>query len=67
MLKERELRYVLADSGAKAIISLPDPWQSTAARAVAGTEVAVAITTDLPKTSTGKLLRRELRQRAAGG
>ena len=45
MLKERELRYVLADSGAKAIISLQDLWQATAAQAVAGTEVAVAITT----------------------
>src|SRR5262245_15434134 len=26
MLKERELRYVLADSGAKAVISLQDLW-----------------------------------------
>ncbi len=45
MLKERELRYVLADSGAKAIISLQDLWNETGARAVAGTEVTVAITT----------------------
>jgi acyl-CoA synthetase (AMP-forming)/AMP-acid ligase II len=45
MLKERELRYVLADSGAKAVISLQDRWHATAAQAVAGTEVTVAITT----------------------
>jgi long-chain acyl-CoA synthetase len=45
MLKERELRYVLADSGAKGIISLQDEWQATAAQAVAGTEVTVAVTT----------------------
>lgn len=45
MLKERELRYVLADSGAKAIISLQDLWHATAAQAVAGTQVTVAVTT----------------------
>jgi long-chain acyl-CoA synthetase len=45
MLKERELRYVLADAGAKAIISLQDLWLATAARAVTGTDVTVAITT----------------------
>ncbi|HEX9042875.1 MAG TPA: AMP-binding protein [Trebonia sp.] len=45
MLKERELRYVLTDSGARAIISLQDLWQATAAQAVTGTEVAVAVTT----------------------
>ena len=45
MLKERELRYVLADSGAKAIVSLQDLWHAAGARAVAGTEVTVAITT----------------------
>ena len=45
MLKERELRYVLADSGAKALISLPDLWNSVGARAVAGTGVTVAVTT----------------------
>ncbi len=45
MLKERELRYVLADSGAKAVISLQDLWNSVGARAVEGTEVTVAITT----------------------
>src|SRR3984957_11055720 len=45
MLKERELRYVLADSGARAIISLQDLWHAACARAVEGTEVTVAVTT----------------------
>ena len=45
MLKERELRYVLADSGARAVISLQDLWNSVGARAAAGTEVTVAVTT----------------------
>jgi long-chain acyl-CoA synthetase len=45
MLKERELRYVLADSGAKALISLQDLWNAVGARAVAGTGVTVAIAT----------------------
>jgi len=42
MLKERELRYVLADSGAKAMISLQDLWNAVGVRAVEGTEVTVA-------------------------
>ena len=45
MLKERELRYVLADSGATAIVSLQDLWNSVGARAVAGTSVTAAVTT----------------------
>jgi long-chain acyl-CoA synthetase len=45
MLKERELRYVLRDSGATAIISLNDIWDSVAAAAISGTPVGVAITT----------------------
>jgi long-chain acyl-CoA synthetase len=45
MLKERELRYQLADSGARALISLQDLWNSIAARAVAGTAVTLAVTT----------------------
>jgi long-chain acyl-CoA synthetase len=45
MLKERELRYVLADSGARAIISLQDLWNAVGAAAAEGTEVSVAITT----------------------
>jgi long-chain acyl-CoA synthetase len=45
MLKERELRYVLADSGAKAVISLQDLWNAVGVKAVEGTEVTVAITT----------------------
>jgi acyl-CoA synthetase (AMP-forming)/AMP-acid ligase II len=45
MLKERELRYVLTDSGAKAIISLQDLWNLVGVRAVGGTEVTVAVTT----------------------
>lgn len=45
MLRERELRYVLRDSGAKAIISLNDLWNSVAAAAISGTRVEVAVTT----------------------
>ena len=45
MLKERELRYILADSGAKAVISLQDLWNAVGVRAVEGTEVGAAITT----------------------
>jgi long-chain acyl-CoA synthetase len=45
MLKERELRYILADSGAKAVISLQDLWNAVGVRAVEGTEVVAAITT----------------------
>jgi long-chain acyl-CoA synthetase len=45
MLKERELRYVLNDSGARAIISLQQLWNEVAAKACAGTDVDVAITT----------------------
>ena len=45
MLKERELRYVLADSGAKAMISLQDLWNSAGARGVEGTDVTLAVTT----------------------
>ncbi|MQA85018.1 MAG: AMP-binding protein [Streptosporangiales bacterium] len=45
MLKQRELNYVLADCGAKAIISLQDLWNSVAAKAVEDTDVAVAVTT----------------------
>lgn len=45
MLKERELRYVLADSGAKVLISLQDLWSTVAAKAAEGTNVSVAVTT----------------------
>src|ERR1700753_2283030 len=45
MLKERELRYVLTDSGATAVISLDDLWNSVGARAAAGTAVRVAVPT----------------------
>src|ERR1700691_2779549 len=45
MLKEPELRYVLRDSGARAIIALNDLWNSVAAAALPGTSVDVAITT----------------------
>jgi long-chain acyl-CoA synthetase len=45
MLKERELRYVLRDCGARAIISLQDLWNTVAVAAVEGTAVEVAITT----------------------
>jgi len=45
MLKERELRYVLRDCGARAIISLQDLWNSVACKAIEGTAVEVMITT----------------------
>ena len=45
MLKERELRYVLRDCGARAIVSLQDLWNSVVSRAVEGTAVEIAITT----------------------
>jgi long-chain acyl-CoA synthetase len=45
MLKERELRYVLHDCGARAIISLQNLWNTVAAAAVKGTAVEIAITT----------------------
>jgi long-chain acyl-CoA synthetase len=45
MLKERELRYVLRDSGARALISLNELWNSVAAASLPGTSVDVAITT----------------------
>ncbi len=45
MLKERELRYVLADSGARAMIALQDLWNAVGAAAAEGTDVSVAITT----------------------
>jgi len=45
MLKERELRHVLADSGAKAVISLQDGWNAVGAAAAEGTAVTAAITT----------------------
>ncbi|HXT89947.1 MAG TPA: AMP-binding protein [Trebonia sp.] len=45
MLKERELHYLLRDSGARAIVSLQDLWNSVASKAVEGTAVETAITT----------------------
>jgi long-chain acyl-CoA synthetase len=45
MLKERELSYVLADSGAKGLICLQELWNSAAAKAAEGSLVNVAVTT----------------------
>jgi long-chain acyl-CoA synthetase len=45
MLKERELRYVLRDSGAKALISLQALWNDVAAAVTRDTDVEIAITT----------------------
>ena len=45
MLRERELRYVLRDSGARAVISLQELWHAVAARAAEGTAVTTMITT----------------------
>jgi long-chain acyl-CoA synthetase len=52
MLKERELSYVLRDSGARGLICLQELWNSVAAKAAAASGLAVAVTTcpldDLP-------------------
>ena len=52
MLKERELSYVLGDSGAKGLICLQELWIATAAKAAETSDVTVAMTTcpldDLP-------------------
>jgi long-chain acyl-CoA synthetase len=45
MLKSRELRYVLEDSGSMAMISLDDLWVAVGAEAVRGTKVSAMITT----------------------
>ncbi len=45
MLKERELTYLLADSGAKGLICLQELWNSTAAKAAGDSAVTVAVTT----------------------
>ena len=45
MLKQRELRYVLRDSGAKALISLQELWNDVASRVVDDTDVEISITT----------------------
>ena len=45
MLKERELAYVLDDSGAKSLICLQELWSSVAAKVVEGSSVTVPITT----------------------
>lgn len=45
MLKERELAYVLDDSGAKALICLQDLWNSVAGNVVEDSAVTVPITT----------------------
>lgn len=45
MLKERELRYLLADSGATALVSLQDLWNEVGAEAAEGTSVATVVTT----------------------
>ncbi|MGH3327207.1 MAG: class I adenylate-forming enzyme family protein [Streptomycetales bacterium] len=45
MLKQRELRYLLDDSGAKALISLRQLWHEVAAEVVGSTAVSVVVTT----------------------
>lgn len=45
MLKERELAYVLADSGAKGLICLQELWNATAAKAAADCAITLAVTT----------------------
>ena len=45
MLKERELGYLLADSGAKGLICLQELWNATAAKAAEAAAVPVAVTT----------------------
>jgi long-chain acyl-CoA synthetase len=45
MLKQRELGYVLADSGARGLICLQELWNAAAAKAAEDSPVSVAITT----------------------
>lgn len=45
MLKERELAYILEDSGAKALVCLQELWHSVAAKIVENSSVTVPITT----------------------
>ena len=45
MLKQRELRYVLRDSGAKALICLQDLWNDVAAGVIDDTGVRISVTT----------------------
>ncbi|MBO0821371.1 MAG: AMP-binding protein [Nocardiopsaceae bacterium] len=45
MLKERELRHVLRDSGARALIGLADLWNEVASAVVGDTDVEIALTT----------------------
>jgi long-chain acyl-CoA synthetase len=55
MLKERELSYVLRDSGARGLICLQELWNSVAAKAAGASDLTVAVTTspldDLPAES----------------
>jgi long-chain acyl-CoA synthetase len=45
MLKQRELGYVLADSGARGLICLQELWNSAAAKAAEASSVSVSVTT----------------------
>lgn len=57
MLKERELSYLLADSGAKGLICLQELWNATAAKAAGDSAVTVAVTTSpLEDVAGGPLL-----------
>lgn len=59
MLKDRELAYVLHDSGAKGLICLQDLWNSVAAKVVGDSQVTVPITTsplDYLEQETPRLL-----------
>jgi len=45
MLKERELAYLLDDSGATALVCLQELWNAVAAKVIESSGVAVAVTT----------------------
>jgi long-chain acyl-CoA synthetase len=69
MLKQRELSYVLADSGARGLICLQELWNSVVAPAAEATDLVVAVTTSpLDGLADGRpsVLRSVRRQRTPG-
>lgn len=45
MYRDRELRYIVVDSGARAFVGLAEQWQDVVAPALDGTDVTLAIST----------------------
>jgi long-chain acyl-CoA synthetase len=54
MMKERELAYLLNDSGAQALICLDELWNAVAAKAVADTSVTTTVATSALDYLTGE-------------